>query len=167
MFFGYWMNVTHTLKQEIIKYLCENTFKNREFKHIYAGFVLNFPEFKSKKYYQKIYIIIRELGETPFISIDRSGCNFKYSTNSNQMDFLGNLDIIYNKDSVQKKLLVDYHQANSKVHKLKAELETFDKYVALYPNIENRISSFTSERSKKLLKLESELSAIDIILNNI
>ncbi|VXA86985.1 conserved hypothetical protein [Acinetobacter sp. 8I-beige] len=167
MFFGYRMHDTHTLKQKIIKYLCENTFKNSEFKHIYAGFVLNFPEFKSKKFYQKIYIIIRELGETPFMSIDRSGCNFKYSTNSNQMDFLGNLDNIFDKDAVQKKLLVDYHQANSKVHKLKAELETFDKYVALYPDIENRISSFTSERSKKLLKLESELSAIDIILNNI
>lgn len=161
------MNVTHTLKQEIVKYLCENTFKNSEFKHIYAGFVLSFPEFKSKKYYQKIYIIIRELSETRFISIDRTGCNFKYSTNSNQMEFLGNLDIIYDKDSVQKKLLVDYHQANSKVHKLRAELEIFDKYVALYPNIENKISSFTSERSENLLKLESELSAIDIILNNI
>ncbi|MFN4052641.1 MAG: hypothetical protein ACK4HS_11745 [Acinetobacter junii] len=161
------MNVTHTLKQEIVKYLSKNTFKNSEFKHIYAGFVLNFPEFKSRKYYQKIYIIIRELGETHFINIDRSGCNFKYSTNSNQVEFLGNLDIIYDKDAVQKKLLVDYHQANSKVHKIKAELEIFDKYVALYPNIENKISSFTSERSKNLLKLESELSAIDIILNNI
>lgn len=161
------MNVTNNLKQDIVKYLSNNAFKNSEFKHIYAGFVQNFPEFKSRKHYQKIYIIVRELGETRFIHIERSGCNFKYSTNSNQMDFLGNLDIIYDKDSVKKKLLVDYHQANSKVHKIKAELEIFDKYVALYPNIQNKISSFTSERCKNLLKLESEMSAIDIILNNI
>ena len=140
------MNVTQNLKQEIIKYLSKNIFKNSEFKHLYGGFVLNFPEFKSKKYYQKIYIIIRELGETRFLSIDRSGCNFKYSTNSNQLDFLGNLDIIYDKDSVQKKLLIDYHQANSKVHKLKAELE-----IRL---LHDKIDHMVVHQNKRLLEIQ-------------
>lgn len=161
------MNLTHTLKQDIVKYLSENTFENSEFKHIYTGFVINFPKFKSRKYYQKIYIIVRALGDAHLIKIDRTGCNFKYSTNSDHGNLLSHFDIIYDKDSVQRKLLVDYHQANSKAHKIKAELEIFHKYVTLYPNIENKISSFTSERCKNLLKLESELSAIDIILNNI
>lgn len=166
-FVGCRMNITFRLKQNLLKYLSENTFENSEFKYIYGGFIQFFPEFKLKKYYQKIYIIIRELGESDLIIIDRSGCTFKYSTNRNRRNFIDHLEIIYDKDSVQKKLLFDYHQANSKVHKIKAELEIFHKYVALYPNIKNKISTFTSERNKNLLRLESELSAIDIILNNI
>lgn len=161
------MNVTYRLKQDILKYLSENTFEGSEFRYIYGGFIQCFPEFKSKKYYQKIYLIIRELCDSSLIVVDRSGCTFKYSTNKVQRNFLEHLDIIHSKDSVQKKLLSDYHQTNSKVHKIKAELETFHKYVALYPNIKNKVSTFTSERNKKLLRLESELIAIDIILNNI
>lgn len=161
------MNITHRLKQEILKYLSENNFEKCEFKHIHKGFIQCFPEFQSKKYYPKIYIIIRNLAESNFIFIDRTGCTFKYSTNRNQRNILDHLDIIYDKDSLKKKLLFDYHQTNSKLHKIKVELETFDKYLVLYPNIKSKISTFTSERSNNLLKLESELSAIDIILNNI
>jgi len=161
------MNIIYRLKQDLLKYLSENVFDNSEFKQIHTGFIQCFPEFKSRKYYQKIYLIIRELGESHLIIIDRSGCNFKYSTNTKQSNFLDHIDINYDKESVQKKLLLDYHQANSKVHKIKAELEIFHKYVALYPNIKSKISTFTSERTKNLLRLESELSAIDIILNNI
>jgi len=161
------MNITFRLKQDLLKYLSENTFQNSEFKDIYGGFIHCFPEFKSKKYYQKIYLIVRELGESHIMIIDRSGCTFKYSTNRDRKNFIAHSDIIYDKDSVQKKLLFDYHQANCKVHKIKAELETFHKYVALYPNIKNKVLTFTSDRDKKLLRLESELTAIDIILNNI
>lgn len=160
------MNITLRLKQEILKYLAENNFEKCEFKHIHKGFIQCFPEFKSKKFYPKIYIIIRELADSNLMCIDRTGCTFKYSTR-NQRNILNQLEISYDKDAMKKKLLFDYHQTNSKVHKIKVELETFDKYLVLYPNIKGKISAFTSERSNNLLKLESELSAIDIILNNI
>ena len=64
-------------------------------------------------------------------------------------------------------LLVDYHQKNSELHKIKAELEIVNKYLLLYPKIQEKIASFMNERDYKLLKLESELLAIDIILENI
>ena len=161
------MNVAHSLKQDILIYLSKNTFEKSEFKYIYEGFTQNLPEFKSKKYYQKIYHLIREFEELNLLEIDKSGCTYKYSTNADQKTFLSLLEQSYDKNALQKQLLVDYHQKNSELHKIKAELEIFNKYLLLYPKIQEKIASFMNERDYKLLKLESELLAIDIILENI
>lgn len=161
------MNATHSLKQDILIYLSKNTFEKSEFKCIYDGFIQNFPEFKSKKFYQKIYHLIRELGELHLLKIDKSGCNYKYSTNADRKIFLSLLDQSYDKNALQKRLLSDYHQTNLELYKTKAELEIFKKYLSLYPKIHERIASFMTQRNHKLLKLESELLAIDIILESI
>ena len=161
------MKVTPSLKQNILIYLSRNAFEKSEFKYIYEGFIQIFPEFKSKKHYQKIYQMIRELGELQLLKIDKSGCTYKYSTNADRKKFLGLLELSYDKSALQKQLLVDYHQKNSELHKIKAELEIFNKYLLLYPKIQEKIASFMKERDHKLLTLESELLAIDIIFENI
>lgn len=161
------MNPTLRLKQDILKFLSNQNFDKSEFKQIYQSFTLQYSEYESKKYYQKIYQIIRELGNLKCLIVDQSGCTYRYSTIVNSQIILEMLGSNYDKDSVQRRLLSDYHKANSKLHKIKAELEIFNKYVSLYPKIEGKISTFTNERTRNLLKLESELSAIDIILENI
>lgn len=161
------MNPTLRLKQDILSFLSDQTFNKSEFKQIYQGFTQQYSEYGSKRYYQKIYQTIRELENVKCLVVDRSGCTYRYSTIANPRILLEMLGNNYDKDSVQRQLLSDYHKANSMVHKIKAELEIFNKYVSLYPKIEGKISSFTTERNQNLLRLESELSAIDIILENI
>ncbi len=46
-------------------------------------------------------------------------------------------------------------------------LSCTEKYLLLYPKIQEKIASFMKERDHKLLTLESELLAIDIIFENI
>lgn len=161
------MNLSHRLKQDILNFLSDCAFEKSEFKEIYHGFIQQYSEYRSKKYYPKIYQTIRELEELKIFFIDRSGCTYKYSMIRNNQISLNLIDDIYDKDSLQKQLLSDYHKVNSEVHKVQAELEIFNKYVSLYPKIEEKISSFTTERNQNLLRLESKLSAIDIILENI
>jgi hypothetical protein len=161
------MNESLKLKQNILSFLSDHTFEKSQFKQIYHSFIQFFPEFRSKKYYQKIYQIIRELEQYRVFEVDRSSCTYKYSTIGNRQILLNLIHNTEDKDSLQKQLLSDYHRANSKLHKIKAELEIFNKYMSLYPKIKEKISIFTTERNQLLLMLESELSAIDIILENI
>ena len=161
------MNASIKLKKDILRFLSDSSFKESEFKQIYHSFIKNFPEFSSRKNYQKIYQIIRELEHCQVVEVDRSSCNYKYSMIGDRQILLNLIESIEDNITLQTHLLHDYDRANSKLHKIKAELEIFNKYMSHYPKIKEKISIFTTERNQRLLLLESELSAIDIILENI
>ena len=68
------MYVNQSLKSCLVKFLATTAFKAKEFKDIRKMFIEAYPEFKAKKFYQKIYQTVRELQEYGFISVDNSTC---------------------------------------------------------------------------------------------
>lgn len=161
------MNSSYRLKQDVLRFLSNQEFKKCEFKDIRNGFVQVYPEFSAKKYYAKIYQIIRELEKNNLFIIDRNRCIYKYSSIENQNLYLEIVGSSIEEETVKQQLLLDFHRVNSRVHRIDAEIEVFDKYINLYPKIKDRISKLMAERKQVKLKLQSELSAIEIIMNNI
>ena len=161
------MNTSNRLKQNFFKFLSNQEFNKCEFKDIRNSFIHDYPEFSSKKYYAKIYQILRELEKNSLFLIDKNGCTYKYSSIENQKK---HLEMVYGFDeenALKQQLLMDFHKVNCRVHRINAEIEAFDKYINLYPKIQVKISSLKSERKQVLFKLQSELSAIGIIMKYI
>lgn len=158
------MNSSHRLKQDVLKFLSNQEFNKCEFKDIRNGFVQVHPEFSAKKYYAKIYQIIRELEKNNLFIIDKNGYTYKYSSIENQNLYLDIIGSSVDEEVVKQQLLSDFQRLNSRVHRINAEIEIFDKYINLYPKIKDRIFKLTMERKQVQLKLQSELSAIEIIM---
>jgi hypothetical protein len=142
-------------------------FENCEFKEIHKAFILNYPEFKMKKYYGKIYQEVRELENYKLFIIDRTTNTYKYTSVVNTTKFEKLIDSLEEFEIVKNQLVSDYHQAQTEVHQIKSELNVFNKYIKLYPNIKSKISILAGERKSDLIRLESELSALDLIIQNI
>jgi len=73
------MCINQSLKGYLFKFLATIAFKAKEFNDIRKMFIEAYPEFKAKKFYQKIYQIVRELQESGFIAVDTSTCTYKYT----------------------------------------------------------------------------------------
>ena len=62
------------------RFVSNTAFSNFEFKDLLHAFTTINPKYKSGKFYQKIYRIVRKLGEEKLIFIDKTTCNYRYSS---------------------------------------------------------------------------------------
>lgn len=161
------MNYSSRLKQDVLRFLSNREFYNCEFKDIRNGFVEIHPEFSAKRYYAKIYQIIRELEKENLFKIDRNSYIYKYSSVENQKFYTALAHGLDENNALKQQLIMDFHKVNSRIHQIKAEIEVFDKYINLYPKIKHKISNLKNERQQILLKLQSEVSVIDNIMKYI
>ena len=83
-----YMQDTHQLKNCLFGFLSNMSFTSYEFKDLRQSFIQNHPEFSAKKYYSKIYLIIRELGESGMILVDRKNCTYRYTSNYSKEEIL-------------------------------------------------------------------------------
>lgn len=77
-----------SLKTVLFDFLSNRTFSGYEFKDLRTLFISQHPAFSAKKYYAKIYQIIRELASIKLILIDSRSCTYKYSSNYERKDIL-------------------------------------------------------------------------------
>lgn len=158
------MYVNQTLKSYLIKFLATTAFKAKEFKDIRKMFIEAYPEFKAKKFYQKIYQTIRELQECGFITVDNSTCTYKYTSVYRSSDLLNYLTNKTTSSSIKEQLYQDYTRLAEEVDKVKLELEILAKYMHLYPIIVDRISHCVLDAQMYLKSLQSEIRVLNRLI---
>ena len=157
------MYVNQSLKSCLVKFLATTSFKAKEFKDIRKMFIDVYPEFKAKKFYQKIYQTVRELQECGFISVDNSTCTYKYTSVYRSSDLLDYLANETSSSSLHEQLYQDYTRLEEEVDKVKLEIEILAKYMRLYPIIVDKISCCVLDTQMYLKRLQSEI----IVLNKL
>ena len=158
------MFVNQTLKSCLVKFLSTKAFKAKEFKDIRKMFIEAYPEFKGKKFYQKIYQTIRELQECGFIAVDNSTCTYKYTSVYRSSDLLNYLANKNTSLSIQEQLYQDYNRLEAELDKVELEIEILDKYMCLYPIIIDKISRCLLDAQMYLKSLRSEISVLDKLI---
>lgn len=158
------MYINQSLKNCLVEFLATTGFKAKEFKDIRKMFIEAYPEFKAKKFYQKIYQTVRELQECGFISVDNSTCTYKYTSayrSSDLLDYLANQTI---SSSVQEQLYQDYTRLEEEVEKVKLEIDILAKYMRLYPIIVDKISRCVLDAKMYLKSLQSEITVLNKLI---
>ena len=158
------MYVNQTLKGYLVKFLATIAFKAKEFKDIRKMFIEAYPEFKAKKFYQKIYQTVRELQEYGFISVDNSTCTYKYTSTYRSCDLLDYLSNETASCSIQEQLYQDCTRLEEEVDKVKLEIEILAKYMRLYPIIVDKISRCVLDAQMYLKSLQSEITVLNKLI---
>lgn len=162
------MRCNDRLRLQLLTFLSDHSFERSEFKIIHSTFVMLYPEFKSKKkYYAKIYQAVRELEAEMLFVIDRTTCTYKYTSISNREKFSQLINNLIGTDSVKNQLLMDYQNVKSEAQKIKSELAAFYKYIKQYPILKNKLTKPALDRRNNLIRLESELTVLNIIIQQI
>ncbi|WP_228278651.1 hypothetical protein [Acinetobacter indicus] len=144
--------------------MATTSFKAKEFKDIRKMFIEAYPEFKAKKYYQKIYQTFRELQECGFISVDNSTCTYKYTSVYRSSDLLDYLLNETTSSSIQEQLYQDYTRLEEEVEKVKLEIDILAKYMRLYPIIVDKISRCVLDAKMYLKSLQSEITVLNKLI---
>ncbi|ENW30351.1 hypothetical protein [Acinetobacter lwoffii] len=158
------MYVNQSLKSCLVKFLATTAFKAKEFKDIRKMFIEAYPEFKAKKFYQKIYQTVRELQEYGFISVDNSTCTYKYTSTYRSCDLLDYLSNETASCSIQEQLYQDCTRLEEEVDKVKLEIEILAKYMRLYPIIVDKISRCVLDAQMYLKSLQSEITVLNKLI---
>ena len=158
------MYVNQTLKGYLVKFLATIAFKAKEFKDIGKMFIEAYPEFKAKKFYQKIYQIVRELQECGFIAVDTSTCTYKYTSLYRYSDLLNYLANQTASSSIHKQLYENYTRLGEEVDNVKLEIEILAKYMRLYPIIVDKISDCVDDAQMYLKSLQSEIRVLERLI---
>ena len=158
------MCINQSLKGYLVKFLATIAFKAKEFKDIRKMFIEAYPEFKAKKFYQKIYQIVRELQECGFIAVDTSTCTYKYTSLYRYSDLLNYLANQTASSSIHKQLYENYTRLGEEVDNVKLEIEILAKYMRLYPIIVDKISDCVDDAQMYLKSLQSEIRVLERLI---
>lgn len=157
------MQDTHQLKNCLFGFLSNMSFTSYEFKDLRQSFIQNYPEFSAKKYYSKIYLIIRELGESGMILVDRKNCTYRYTSNYSKEEIL-NFALPDTNELIQQNLLIEHHSVLAHIELLDNEICAYYLYSGQFPVIADAIDKLINKKKKELILLKAKLNAIKNIL---
>lgn len=157
------MQDTHQLKNCLFGFLSNMSFTSYEFKDLRQSFIQNHPEFSAKKYYSKIYLIIRELGESGMILVDRKNCTYRYKSNYSKEEIL-NFVLTDTNELIQQNLLIEHNSVLDNIELLNNEIIFYYSYSGKFPIISDAIYKLINKKKKELILLKAELNALKNIL---
>lgn len=157
------MQDTHLLKNFLFGFLSNMSFTSYEFKDLRQSFIQNYPEFSAKKYYSKIYLIIRELGESGMILVDRKNCTYRYTSNYSKEEIL-NFVLTDTNELIQQNLLIEHNSVLDHIELLDNEICAYYSYSGQFPVIAEAIDKLINKKKKELILLKAKLNAIKNIL---
>lgn len=156
------MSTNHQLKNCLFDFLSNRAFSGYEFKDLRGLFISYYPEFSAKKYYGKIYQLVRDLANLGYIAIDSSTCTYKYSSNYLKNELL---DLIDNEITTVKAQLISEHtQVVENISNLKYELCIYKEYLKKFPALQYLINEQIGKTESQVKKLSSELSVLEKLL---
>ncbi|MEQ1304441.1 hypothetical protein ABLB95_10915 [Acinetobacter radioresistens] len=157
------MSINQKLKNCFFDFLSNKTFSGYEFKDLRQLFITCYPEFSSKKYYSKIYQVVRELAALGLILIDKATCTYKYTSNYTQTGFLNRVDINETMQ-VKSQLLLEYDRVLIAIDNLHNEITIYQSYLDRFPLLTEIILNFISKRKNEIDLLQCEIQAINHLL---
>lgn len=157
------MQDTHQLKNCLFGFLSNTSFISYEFKDLRKSFIRYYPEFSAKKYYSKIYLIIRELGESGVILVDRKNCTYRYTSNYSKEEILNFISLDTN-ELIRKNLLIEHNNVLDNIELLHNEINAYYSYSGKFPIISDAIGTLIKNKKKELILLRAELNALKNIL---
>ena len=131
-----------------------------EFKDLRTLFINQYPEFSAKKYYAKIYQIIRELALINLILIDSRSCTYKYSSNYERIDILDLIAINEFNCDIKTDLAFESDRVISEIKKINNELSIYQSYLQRFPSHSKIIRNLVKTKEKEIGLLKCELTAI-------
>ena len=152
-----YMSINHQLRNCLFDFLSDRIFSGYEFKDLRKLFITSYPQFSSKKYYAKIYQIIRELSSTGLILIDNRTCTYKYSSNYSQIDLL---DISKSNKDIKTNLTFESDRVITELTKLSNELFIYQCYIHRFPSLSEIIHNLINKKENEICLLKCELTAI-------
>lgn len=154
------MSTNHQLKNCLFDFLSNRTFSGYEFKDLRTLFISHHPEFSAKKYYAKIYQIIRELASINLILIDSRSCTYRYSSNYERTDIL-ELKAMYEfKNGIKTNLALESYRVITEIKKINNELSIYQSYLRRFPKLSEIIRNLIKIKEKEIGLLKCELAAI-------
>lgn len=154
------MSTNHQLKNCLFDFLSNRTFSGYEFKDLRTLFINQYPEFSAKKYYAKIYQIIRELALINLILIDSRSCTYKYSSNYERIDILDLIAINEFNCDIKTDLAFESDRVISEIKKINNELSIYQSYLQRFPSHSEIIRNLVKTKEKEIGLLKCELTAI-------
>lgn len=160
------MSTNHQLKNCLFDFLSNRTFSGYEFKDLRTLFISNYPEFSAKKYYAKIYQMIRELASTGLILIDMRTCTYKYTSNYEKF----NLHQIFELESMEQVIISlkkESEKVQSQIIEAKNQVFIYQKYLTKFPILTEVISQKIEEMESNINLLYSEKKALESLIDEI
>ena len=154
------MSTNHQLKNCLFDFLSNRTFSGYEFKDLRTLFISQYPEFSAKKYYAKIYQIIRELASVNLILIDSRSCTYKYSSNYQSIDILDLIAMNEFISDIKTDLALESDRVISEIKKINNELSIYQSYLQRFPTLSEIIRNLVKIKEKEIGLLNCELIAI-------
>jgi len=154
------MSTNHQLKNCLFDFLSNRTFSGYEFKDLRTLFISQYPEFSAKKYYAKIYQIIRELASINLILIDSRSCTYKYSSNYEHLDILDLITVNEFNSDIKTDLALESDRVVSEIKKITNELSIYQRYLQRLPTLSEIVQNLVKIKEKEIGLLKCELTAI-------
>jgi len=154
------MSINHQLKNCLFDFLSDRTFSGYEFKDLRILFISQYPEFSAKKYYAKIYRIIRELASINLILIDSRSCTYKYSSNYEHIDILNLIAMNQFNNNIKSDLALESDRVITEIKKINNELSIYQRYLQRFPTLSEIIHSLIKKKESEISLLKCELTAI-------
>jgi hypothetical protein len=156
------MSTNHQLKKCLFDFLSNRAFSGYEFKDLRALFISDYPEFSAKKYYGKIYQLVRDLANLGYIAMDSSTCTYKYSSQYLKNELLGLIDNEIT--AVKAQLISEHTQVVDSLSSLKYELCIYKGYLKKFPALQCLINEQISKTESQVKMLSSELNVLEKLL---
>lgn len=140
--------MTMSLENEITicmsKFVSNTAFTNFEFKDLLHAFITINPKYRSNKFYQKIYRVVRKLEDEKLIIIDKKTCNYRYTS------------------LMKKQNLCTKSRLNkNKGHSCKTK---FDSNLLVQDRLKSSIIDSVEKLRLDIIKLESELQKLKVLV---
>jgi len=154
------MSTNHQLKNCLFDFLSNRTFTGYEFKDLRTLFINHYPEFSAKKYYAKIYQIIRELATIGLILIDSRTCTYKYSSNYERIELLSLISINESNSDIKMSLALENDRVLAEITRISNELSIYQRYLKQFPLLSEIIHDLIKVKKKEICLLKCELVAV-------
>lgn len=154
------MSTNHQLKNCLFDFLSNRTFTGYEFKDLRTLFINHYPEFSAKKYYAKIYQIIRELATIGLILIDSRTCTYKYSSNYERIELLNLITINESNNDIKMSLALENDRVLAEITRISNELFIYQRYLKQFPSLSEIINDLIKVKKKEIYLLKCELVAV-------
>lgn len=140
--------MTMSLENEITicmsKFVSNTAFTNFEFKDLLHAFITINPKYRSNKFYQKIYRVVRKLEDEKLIIIDKTTCNYRYTS------------LMKKRNQCTKSRL-----NKNKGHSCKTK---FDSNLLVQDRLKSSIIDSVEKLRLDVIKLESELQKLKVLV---
>lgn len=157
------MQDTHQLKNCLFGFLSNMSFTSYEFKDLRQSFIHYYPEFSAKKYYSKIYLTIRELGNLGMILVDQKNCTYKYTSNYSKEEILNFISLDAT-ESIRHNLLIEHNKVLDSIELLNSEINIYYTYSKKFPAISDAIDNLINKKKKEMILFKAELNVLKNIL---